>query len=72
MTPPPTPTKTERPNKALLTRQEIADILGISVDTIRRHESEWGFKSARRDLSRRCVRYRTVVVWAIMEERQWV
>lgn len=50
---------------ALLTRKDLARIIGVSVDTVERHEERWGLSGCRIKLSLRCVRYhptRTMIV----------
>ena len=36
-----------------ITRKEIADMLGVSVDTVERRETEWGLTKAKSAASRR-------------------
>ena len=48
-----------------LTRKDIALMLDVSVDAVRKNELAWGLGKARHDLNRRCVRYeghRTLVI----------
>src|ERR1043166_5993545 len=42
----------------LVTRKDIAALMGVSVDSVRRNEVRWGLKLVRRDLNSRSVRYR--------------
>jgi len=41
-----------------LSRKDIARLLDVSVDQVRRNESRWGLKPARRVFNLRFVRYR--------------
>ncbi len=58
--------------KPLLTRQEVADLLCVTYDQVRRNEDRWGIRIARRDLNRRCVRYRAFIVLRILKARGFV
>lgn len=42
----------------LMTRKELAAIIGVTVNTVLRNETNWGLSSARVTLSRTCIRYR--------------
>lgn len=53
--------------KKLMTRKDVAELLGISTDAVRKNERRWGLTAARRDLNRRCVRYKTLMAVAILE-----
>lgn len=41
-----------------LSRKDIARLLDVSVDQVRRNESRWGLKPARRGFNLRFIRYR--------------
>ena len=43
----------------LSSRKDVAALLGVSVDQVRRNEKRWGLSAARVDLNCRCVRYAT-------------
>ncbi len=58
--------------KALLTRKEIAGLLEVSVDQVRKNEGRWGLGPARVDLNARCVRYRCLKALAILEGRGFI
>ena len=53
--------------KHLLSRKDVAELLDVSVDQVRKNERRWGLNAARRDLNRRCIRYRTLMALAILE-----
>lgn len=45
-------------SRSFITRKEIAAILEVSVDTVRRQERAWGIFEFRRQLSARQIDYR--------------
>lgn len=49
-----------------LTRKEVASLLEISVDQLRRNESKIGLDKARVRVSRQCIRYRSDEVYKIL------
>lgn len=49
-----------------LTRKEVAALLEISVDQLRRREKAIGLDRARVNVSRQCIRYRTAEVYKIL------
>ena len=52
--------------KPFLDRKDIARMLGVSTDTVRRNEDRWGLKSTRAQWHNRSVRYRTRPAMAIL------
>jgi hypothetical protein len=55
--------------KALITRKEIAELLDISYDAVRKGEQRLGISQARRDLNSRCVRYcRRIVIFMFKQK----
>jgi hypothetical protein len=56
----------------LMTRKAVALLLGVSVDQVRRNERRWGLRDVRRDLNRRCVRYRTTPLMRILRAQGFV
>jgi hypothetical protein len=54
---------------ALLTRKDIAAMLGISVDMVRKNEKNLGLKSARADINTRTIRYLRPKVESILAGR---
>ena len=59
----------KEPAKALSTRKDVAGVLGVSVDAVRRNEKRWGIDKARVDLNARCVRYRHSMLMFILAAR---
>lgn len=43
--------------KNLLSRKDLAELMDITPEQVRKNEVRWGLRVARRDLNRRCVRY---------------
>jgi hypothetical protein len=43
--------------KNLLSRKDLAELMDITPEQVRKNEVRWGLRIARRDLNRRCVRY---------------
>lgn len=43
--------------RILITRKEVAQVFGVTVDQIRKNEERLGLLPARVDLNGRCVRY---------------
>jgi hypothetical protein len=44
-------------NEGPLTRKDVAVLLGVSVDQVRKNEFLWGLSKVRYDLNQRSVRY---------------
>jgi hypothetical protein len=55
-----------------LTRKDVARMMGISADMVRRNEKRWGLTGARSDFNPRCVRYKSRIVIAILTGRGWI
>ena len=53
--------------KRLLSRKDVAELLEVSPEQVRKNERRWGLHAARRDLNQRCVRYKTLMALAILE-----
>jgi hypothetical protein len=56
----------------LSSRKDLATLLGVTVDQVRRNERRWGLDKARRDLNPRCVRYRRTEAMAVLRARGFV
>jgi ribosomal protein L13E len=56
----------------LKSRKDVAALLGVTVDAVRRNEKRWGLDRARADLNCRCVRYRTTVMMSALRLRGFV
>ena len=63
---------TTKPERALSTRKDVAGLLGVSADAVRRNEKRWGIDVARVDLNTRCVRYATVRLLLILRDRRFI
>ena len=48
------------------TRKDVAQLLNVSADQVRRNEKRWGLDQARVDLNCRCVRYSTLRMMRIL------
>lgn len=55
------------PTKTLWSRKDVAALLDITPDQVRKNEARWGLDSARRDLNRRCVRYASRLARSILQ-----
>ena len=51
------------------TRKDVAQLLAVSADQVRRNEKRWGLDQARVDLNPRCVRYSTSRMMRILRAR---
>lgn len=58
--------------KPMFTRQEIATMLDVTCDQVRKSEKLWGIKGARCDLSRRSIRYKAAIVLRIFRLKGWL
>lgn len=58
--------------KLTLTRKEIASMLNVSCDQVRKSEARWGILKARCDLSKRCIRYRSAFVLRVFQSKGWI
>ena len=56
----------------MCTRKDVAQLLTVSADQVRRNEKRWGLDQARVDLNRRCVRYSTSRMMRILRARGFV
>jgi hypothetical protein len=56
----------------LSSRKDLATLLGVTVDQVRRNEQLWGLDKTRRDLNPRCVRYQKSQTMAILRVKGWV
>jgi hypothetical protein len=56
------------PTQPLISRKDLAQLLGISSDAVRRNERRLGLHRARRNINARCVRYRTDIAWTILRD----
>lgn len=52
-----------------LSRKDIARLLDVSVDQVRKNERAWGLLPARRALNLRFLRYQRQTVIAALQER---
>lgn len=50
----------------VLTRKQVASLLEISVDQLRRREAALGLARAKITVSRQCIRYRAADVYRIL------
>lgn len=55
-----------------ISRKEIALILGVSVDSVRRNEKPWGLSEYRVNLNARLVLYWRTGVMKLFRDRRWV
>lgn len=62
-------TKPIEPGLVLSTRKDVAGLLGVSTDAVRRNEKRWGLDQARVDLNSRCVRYCSARMLLILKAR---
>ena len=58
--------------KILLSRKDIAELMDVTPDQVRKNEVRWGLRIARRDLNRRCVRYLACVAMPALKSRGYI
>jgi len=56
-------------SKNFITRKEVARLLEISVDQVRKNERRLGLQVVRCDLNARCVRYHATPALLILKEK---
>lgn len=55
-----------------ITRKEIAAMLDVTVDVVRKNEAEWGLIEARLDFNKRMIRYQSLMVRRILMSKGWI
>jgi len=58
--------------KKLLSRKDVAALIGETTTVVRRNEKRWGLDKARADLNSRLIRYRGEMVRLIFEGKGWI